>query len=558
MIFFILLLLTAVALLYVYLKWNFSFWERKGYPFIQACIPFGVLDSVRRNKRSFGMAIYDAYKSTTEPFVGVYLTLRPALLVRDAQLAHDVLVKDFASFHDRGIYVDEVHDPMSASIFAMEGSKWRTTRTKLTPSFTSGKLKGMFPTAEACADKLLAHLNKQLPDSTAGEIDMKSLMACYAIDIVASTIFGLEVNSFVDPDNEFQRVSKEVTANTIKNILRGTTSFLYPSVEKLFIRLGWPIDGTERMRELVHRTIAYREENNVVRHDLLQLLLQLRNTGKVSNDDSVWSAETTAESLKSMSKDNIAAQLFLFFVAGYETSASAASFTLYELMQNPDVLVKLREDINQALERHNGELTYDCIQDMKYLELCVMGKSTNKIYLSIVCYISIFWLTETTRKYPGLPILNRMCTQDYQLPDSKLVVKKGTPILISLLGMHRDEEYFPQPLSYQPERFSDEIRNYTPAAYMPFGEGPRHCIGNYIYFIYNEMILNNNFYFKFSLAARMGKMNVKLAVAKILTNFNLETRLEKREIDFTVNGVPLLPKGGVPVKLTKKAKCGTA
>jgi len=56
----------------------------------------------------------------------------------------------------------------------------------------------------------------------------------------------------------------------------------------------------------------------------------------------------------------------------------------------------------------------------------------------------------------------------------------------------------------------------------------------------------------------MGKMNVKIALTKILTNFNIETRLEKREIDFTVNGVPLLPKGGVPVKLTRKAQCGTA
>ncbi|KAH8358421.1 hypothetical protein KR093_000051, partial [Drosophila rubida] len=510
---FILLLLTAVALLYVYLKWNFSTWERKGFPSIGASIPFGVLDSVCKNKRSFGLAIYDAYNATTERFVGVYLTLRPALLVRDAQLAHDMLVKDFASFHDRGIYVDEVHDPMSASIFALEGSKWKTTRTKLTPSFTSGKLKGMFPTAEASADKLLNFMMKQLPDSAAGEVDMKSLMACYAIDIVASTIFGVEVDSFTDPNNEFRTVSKEVNAPTIKNIIRGTTSFLYPGLESIFIRLGSKIDGTERMRKLVHRTIAYREENNIVRHDLLQLLLQLRNTGKVNNDDSVWSAESSSKFLKTMSKDNIAAQLFLFFVAGYETSAATASFTLYELMQNPDVLVKLREDINQALERHNGKLTYDCIQDMKYLELCIM---------------------ETTRKYPGLPILNRICTQDYPLPDSKLVVKKGTPIVISLLGMHRDQEYFPEPLSYQPERFAEETKNYTSAAYMPFGEGPRHCI-----------------------AARMGKMNVKLAVAKILTNFDLETRLEKREIEFTVNGVPLLPKGGVPVKLTKKAKCGT-
>jgi len=63
------------------------------------------------------------------------------------------------------------------------------------------------------------------------------------------------------------------------------------------------------------------------------------------------------------------------------------------------------------------------------------------------------------------------------VPDSKLVIKKGTPVLISLLGMHLDSEYFPDPLSYQPERYLEENKDFNQAAYMPFGEGPRMCIG---------------------------------------------------------------------------------
>ncbi|XP_023165246.2 probable cytochrome P450 6d5 [Drosophila hydei] len=502
-------LISAIGLLlYTYLKWTFSFWERKGFPCNRGCIPFGALDSVRRNKRSFGLAIYDMYLSTTKPFIGIYLTLRPALLVRDAQLAHDMLVKDFASFHDRGVYVDEKHDALSANLFSMEGQSWRTMRTKLTPSFTSGKLKAMFSTSEDVADKLIAHLNNKIKQSGTVEVDMKNLMACFAIDIIASTIFGLDVDSFTQPDNELRGISKQVTENTAENILRGTTSFLYPGLEKIFNRFGWTLPGMREMQNLVHHTISIREANNVERRDLMQLLLQLRNTGKVSTDDGMWSAKAAVNGVKTLSKDNVVAQLFLFFVAGYETTASTAAFTLYELAQNPDVLAKLLDDINQTLAKHNGELNYDSIQDMKYLELCVM---------------------ETTRKYPALPILNRMCNQDYPLPNSKLVLKKGTEIIISLMGMHRDEEYFPDPLSYQPERFTEEHRNYTPAAYMPFGVGPRQCI-----------------------AARMGKLNVKIALTKILTSFTLETRQEKREIEFTVNGVPLLPKGGVPVRLSKK------
>lgn len=130
----------------------------------------------------------------------------------------------------------------------------------------------------------------------------------------------------------------------------------------------------KEMQSLVHHTMTLREKTNVERRDLMQLLLQLRNTGQINNDDGIWSAQATVNSVKTLSKDNVVAQMFLFFIAGYETTASATAFTLYELAQNPDVLAKLLDDINQTLAKHNGELNYDSIQDMKYLELCVMGK----------------------------------------------------------------------------------------------------------------------------------------------------------------------------------------
>lgn len=175
--FWLLLLVSALTLLYVYVRRIFTYWDRKGFPSAAVNIPFGALDAVRRQKRSFGMAIYDVYRSTKEPFVGIYLFLRPAILVRDAQLVNNILIKDFANFHDRGVYVDEVHDPLSAGLFSQEGARWRATRTLLSPSFTSGKLKAMFPTAEATADKMLSYLNSKLPQTGAGEIDMKKLMA---------------------------------------------------------------------------------------------------------------------------------------------------------------------------------------------------------------------------------------------------------------------------------------------------------------------------------------------------------------------------------------------
>lgn len=85
---------------------------------------------------------------------------------------------------------------------------------------------------------------------------------------------------------------------------------------------------------------------------------------------------------------------------------------------------------------------------------------------------------ETVRKYPTLPLLNRICTKDYAVPKSDLTILKGTPIIISLLGLGRDARYFPEPERFWPERFEENIKQYDENAFVPFGEGPRMCIGN--------------------------------------------------------------------------------
>lgn len=115
--------------------------------------------------------------------------------------------------------------------------------------------------------------------------------------------------------------------------------------------------------------------------------------------------------------------------------------------------------------------------------------------------------------------------------------------------MQRDPEYFPEPMSYQPERYLEENRNYNRAAFMPFGEGPRACIGRDLCSYYLIYFLVKIIYF---LGARMGRVNVKLAVAKVLTNFDLEVRAEKQEIEIGIHGIPLMAKEGIPVRLSRK------
>jgi cytochrome P450 family 6 len=85
------------------------------------------------------------------------------------------------------------------------------------------------------------------------------------------------------------------------------------------------------------------------------------------------------------------------------------------------------------------------------------------------------------RKYPPVPELNRICTKDYKVPGSNIVIKKDTKVWIPVLGLHRDPEFYPDPEKFDPERFSDDNKNqHRPYTFIPFGEGPRVCIGTYM------------------------------------------------------------------------------
>ncbi|XP_061395484.1 cytochrome P450 6d3-like, partial [Musca vetustissima] len=514
---FLVILIIAVTTLWLFLKRHYSQWKRLGFESAEAVIPFGTLSKVYRKELPFGLLMADVYEKFQSKVVGIYLFFRPALLIRDAELGRQILTSDFNSFHDRGIYVDEKNDPMSANIFALEGQSWRSLRTKLTPSFSSGKLKAMFETVDDVAEKLRTYLNDQLEDGKTHILDVKSILTTFAIDIIGSVIFGLEVDSFSQPDNEF-RVQSDLLFNnennSFMNRFRNLTNFICPPIAKLLTRLGTIEPVIYRLRDIVKDTIEFREENNVIRKDLLQLLIQLRNTGKISDDnDNLWKkVESAATNLKSMSIDMIASNAFLFYIAGSETTASSTSFTIYELAMNPEILKKVQNEVDECLRKHNlkpeSRLTYEAIQDMKYLDLCVK---------------------ETTRKYPDLPFLNRKCTQDFKIPGSNLTIKKDTGIIISLLGLHRDAKYFPNPMEYRPERFAEESKDYDPTAYMPFGEGPRHCI-----------------------AQRMEVMNSKVALAKILANFNIEP-MPRKEAEFKFNTAPVLvPVNGLNVGLSKR------
>lgn len=170
-------LLALIGILtYVGIQHIYTYWKRKGFPYLRPSIPYGNLGLVINRKTSFGINLYELYKQTNEPFVGIYLTFRPALLIRDVKLAKNILSNDFQSFHDRGVYSNPKTDPLSENLFAMEGQRWKEMRAKLSPSFTSGKIKSSLMTGmNDEADKLIENL-ETITNST-NTIDIKDISA---------------------------------------------------------------------------------------------------------------------------------------------------------------------------------------------------------------------------------------------------------------------------------------------------------------------------------------------------------------------------------------------
>jgi len=133
-------------------------------------------------------------------------------------------------------------------------------------------------------------------------------------------------------------------------------------------------DVEDFILSMVKQSLEYREKNNVTRKDFLQLMVQLRNTGQVQSDG-VWETKITHdESKKTLTIEQVAAQSFIFLLAGFETSSTTMSYCLYELARNPECQRKVQKDIDDVLDKHNGQITYESVSEMQFLENCIDGR----------------------------------------------------------------------------------------------------------------------------------------------------------------------------------------
>lgn len=364
--------IASIAVFFSFARYSYSYWERKGFKaFPNASFLFGHLKSVILQRTSMPDLIVKLYNSTSEPFIGMYGIFQPILLVRDPELVKNILVKDFSHFTDRGVYCDIQNDPLSGHLFSLPGEKWKKIRAKLTPAFSSGKLKGMFASITECGQSLQNHLHDA---GKKGElVDIRDISGKYAINIIASVAFGIQVDTIKEPDNDFRKYGQQIVDLNLKNGLRFGLIFMAPKLMRVFGLHLVDIDVENFIRSVVTKNLNYRETNNFIRKDFFQLLLQLHRMGSVSMDDQFRAGVGNSDAEQKFTVDEMCAQTLLFYTAGFETSASTLSFCMFELAKNPQVQKRAQQEIDFVLQKHNGELSYEALQDMTYLENCIDG-----------------------------------------------------------------------------------------------------------------------------------------------------------------------------------------
>ncbi|XP_058126453.1 probable cytochrome P450 6a14 [Anopheles ziemanni] len=494
-----LVVLAALAAVY-WIRQRLSYWKHRGVAFVEPSFPQGNLGGLgkTRHMSQILQGCYEQLKSRG-PFGGVFFFINPVALVTDLDLVKAVLVKDFATFHDRSLYHNPRDDPLSQHLVAMEGSKWKNLRAKLTPTFTSGKMKMMFSTVTSVAEEFTKCLTGEIASSSG--VEMKDLLARFTTDVIGTVAFGLECNSLKDANARFRVMGRKVFEPSRYRAMKTFLAAQFPQLARTLHVALTPADIADFFMGVVKDTIQFRETNDVQRNDFMTLLMKVMKEDVLSGKGSGSGDQLTM--------DDIAAQAFVFFLAGFETSSTTMSFCLYELALHQELQDKARANIEEVLKKYDS-ISYEAVHDMKYIEMCI---------------------NESLRKYPPATTLTRKANHNYRVAGTDHTLQQGLMVAVPVYAIHHDPVHFPDPERFDPERFSPEqTAKRHPFAFLPFGEGPRICIG-----------------------LRFGMMQARIGLVYLLKHFRFTLDQQKMSVPLKVSASsPILTiEGGLWLKVQK-------
>ncbi|XP_075167437.1 putative cytochrome P450 6a21 [Haematobia irritans] len=339
-------------LIYVWqrLRKHFSYWHNLGIPCSRPHWIVGNLQEITFISPfcKIWQKYYDKHR-TSGPFVGFYWFTQPGVFVMDPQLIKNILIKDFTKFSDHGLYCNEKDDPMTGSLFNLEGHKWREMRRKTTATFSSARMKSMFPLVTKEANEFIAVMTQQIRDNSI--VEVKDLLWRFTTDAMASCAFGIEANSLHKPDPEFQKMCKRALLDQRWGIVFRLS---FPHLARRLCVKHTPADVEEYFMDITMKMVNSREQSALRRNDFLDMLIDLKN-------NKLLKASPEGMEMTNLTLGQLAAHVLQFILGGFETSSTAMSFAFYELAQNQEVQQKAREEVVQVMNQHHGEFTYECI-----------------------------------------------------------------------------------------------------------------------------------------------------------------------------------------------------
>ncbi|XP_054155657.1 cytochrome P450 3A11-like [Oppia nitens] len=412
----------------------------------------------------------------------------PVLIVADRVVIKQILVKDFHLFRNRGGGGSgggpgSIHPILSKSIFVARDDQWRQIRTIFSPTFTAAKLRHMYGLMDRCSADLIGHLDNSLLTTaatadgtvTVAALDLRQAMDSYTMDVIARCAFGIQSDVY-RPDNQLTSSANQTFAaiplrpigqssrpivSIVGNCRRQQQQQQPPpppvNVSHFFIQLSRDFISKRLNREVGAGT----DGQPLIFNDFLQLMID-------SSTDNDSNGQQLNNSTGRLTENEILGQCYVFFIAGYDALVSALAYCLNELAVRPELQDRLYDEISRLFADTDNESTID-YNDLKRLE-----------FMDAV-------LKETLRHYPPVINLEREARQDVTLTDStgstgSIVIANGTQLEIPVYAIHHDRDYYPEPDLFEPNRFMPTssggqwppIESYT---YMPFGLGPRNCLG---------------------------------------------------------------------------------
>ncbi|RUS74958.1 hypothetical protein EGW08_017271 [Elysia chlorotica] len=454
----------------------------------------------------------------------------PVLITRDLDLLKQILVKDFNNFSNRGTPIP-TKSPLGQGLFFLNDSDWKRIRQLMSPSFSTGKLKRISIHVQDAANRLSEVFQKCAETGT--NLKLLHTTGQYTSSIIAKTAFGVAADSIgQEEDDQFTYFVKNIFKKRSKHspiflaILLAFPRFRRFLTFTLGLYFPDPItsQSTDYFQAILKETIAEREvaERQGSRHvnnDFLQSLVStmVASEEKTTAEDkseekktpiSNGSMNCSTSPKKTISTQEIIAQSVLTIFAAYETTASTLQFCLYKLAQNPEVQEKVYEEILAVVEHEDP--THEELAKLNY-----MGQV----------------IDETLRLFPPLVRIRRQAVEARTY--GPITIPAGANVEIPIKEIHRDPSHYPDPEVFDPDRFSAENKSKrNPLAFIPFGQGPRLCIG-----------------------MRLAYLELKIALVQVLRKVKVElndTTVPRKGEEITTTYTLIFPRSKEPIELAVK------